>query len=229
MAFTCSNLTPNVDQIPDSFITNAAAQYAANQTVTIAQKVGAANYPFNINLPGSLGPANLIQGQLNRPFPQYCRALDPGYPCCSSRYNAFQATLTKRFNGGGTFLVAYTNAKLLSNTDTLTSWLEGGTTGGVGAVQDWNDLNHEYSLSSQDASQRFVASWVYDLPFGHGQKFMSDATGVKDKLISGWGIDGIVTLQKGFPLKLTTSAANTLFGFGSGHWNPEARRSTGMC
>ena len=27
--------------------------------------------------------------------------------------------------GGGTLLVAYTNAKLLSNTDTLTSWLEG--------------------------------------------------------------------------------------------------------
>jgi hypothetical protein len=206
----------NVDQIPDSFITNAAAQYAAGQPVTIAQKVGTANYPFNTTLPGSLGPANLIQGQLNRPFPQYSGLNIQGYPCCSSRYNAFQASVTKRFTGGGTFLVAYTNAKLLSNTDTLTSWLEGGTTGGVGGIQNWNDLNHEYSLSSQDASQRFVASWVYDLPFGHGQKFMSDATGVKDKLISGWGIDGIVTLQKGFPLKLTTSAANTLFGLGLG-------------
>jgi hypothetical protein len=206
----------NVDQIPDSFVTNAAAQYAAGQPVTIAQKVGAANYPFNTTLPGSLGPANLIQGQLNRPFPQYSGLNIQGYPCCSSRYNAFQASVTKRFTGGGTFLVAYTNAKLLSNTDTLTSWLEGGTTGGVGGIQNWNDLNHEYSLSSQDASQRFVASWVYDLPFGHGQKFMSDATGVKDKLISGWGIDGIVTLQKGFPLKLTTSAANTLFGLGLG-------------
>ena len=54
-----------------------------------------------------------------------------------------------------------------------------------------------------------MISYVYDLPFGHGQKFMSDATGVKDKLIAGWGVDGITTFQKGFPLKLTTSAPNT--------------------
>jgi len=48
-----------------------------------------------------------------------------------------QATLTKRFQGGGTLLVAYTNAKLLSNTDRLPVWLEGGNeTGGVGSVQD---------------------------------------------------------------------------------------------
>ena len=43
--------------------------------------------------------------------------------------------MTKRFQGGGTLLVAYTNAKLMSNTDTLTSWLEGGTTGGVGGFR----------------------------------------------------------------------------------------------
>ena len=48
--------------------------------------------------------------------------------------------MTKRFQGGGTMLAAYTNAKLMSNTDTLTSWLEGGTTGGTGAIQDWNNL-----------------------------------------------------------------------------------------
>ena len=55
-----------------------------------------------------------------------------GFGCCGSSYNSLQATVTKRFQGGGTMLVAYTNAKLMSNTDTLTSWLEGGTSGGVG-------------------------------------------------------------------------------------------------
>ena len=45
----------------------------------------------------------------------------------------FRLRSTKRFNGGGILLVAYTNAKLLSNTDTLTSWLEGSTTGGTRA------------------------------------------------------------------------------------------------
>ena len=91
-------------------------------------------------------------GQLERPYPQYNGLSLGGYGCCSSSYNSFQATVTRRFQGGGTLLVAYTNAKLLTNTDTLTSWLEG-PTGGVGGVQDWNNLNGERSLSSQDASE----------------------------------------------------------------------------
>lgn len=84
-------------------------------------------------------------------------------------------------------LVAYTNAKLMSNTDTLTSWLEGGTTGGVGSVQDWNNLKGERSLSSQDISQRLVISYVLDLPFGHGKKFATNLGGAANKVVSGWG------------------------------------------
>jgi hypothetical protein len=105
--------------------------------------------------------------------------------------------------------VAYTNAKLLSNTDTQTSWLENGNTGGVGQVQDWNNLNGEKSLSSQDVSQRLVISYVLDLPFGHGQKYLAGSTGAKDKLVSGWGIDGVTTFQRGFPLKIAWSGPAT--------------------
>jgi len=193
----------NVDQIPDSFISQAASQAAAGQSVTIAQKVGALNYPFSTPLPGNLAPASLIQGQLDRPYPQYTDVQLGAVGCCSSSYNALQVSVNKRFHGGGMLLVAYTNAKLLSNTDTLTSWLEGNTTGGTGAIQDWNNVKNERSLSSQDVSQRMVISYVYDLPFGHGQKFMSDASGFKDKIIAGWGVNGITTFQKGFPLKIT--------------------------
>jgi len=64
-------------------------------------------------------------------------------------------------------------------------------------------------LSSQDVSQRLVLSYVYDLPFGHGQRYMSDATGVVDKVVSGWGVDGVTTFQKGFPLKVTWAGPAT--------------------
>jgi hypothetical protein len=212
-----------IDQIPDSFIAQAAAQCApvngkCTGPVTIAQKVGAANYPFFVTgvpgnaLPGSLGPANLIQGQLDRPYPQYTDLKIQGYPCCSSRYNSLQVSVTKRFHGGGTILAAYTNAKLLSNTDTLTSWLEGSTTGGVPNAQDNANLNNEYSLSAQDVSQRLVISYVLDLPFGHGKRFLSDATGVKDKVVAGWGVDGVSIFQKGFPLKFSEANPSTLAG-----------------
>jgi hypothetical protein len=133
-----------------------------------------------------------------------------GEGCCGSNYNSFQLTVTKRFTSGGSFLAAYTNAKLLSNTDTLTTWLESG----VGQVQDWNNLKGERSLSSQDVSQRLVISYVYDLPFGRGQKYMSDASGVVGKVVSGWGVDGVTTFQKGFPLPISYGASTALSSAG---------------
>jgi hypothetical protein len=217
----------NINQIGDNFINQAAQQAAAGQPVAIAQPVTA--YPFACplcnpanSLPGALGPANLIQGQLDRPYPQYSGLNLNGFGCCSSNYNALQATVTRRFQGGGTMLVAYTNAKLMSNTDTLTSWLEGGTTGGTGSVQDWNNLKAERSLSSQDVSQRLVISYVLDLPFGHGKKYASSVNGVAGGLVSGWGLDGITTLQRGFPLKISDGKGNSLtaLSLGTGTLRP---------
>jgi len=205
----------NINQIPDSFIAQAAAQAAVDPGVsvpTIAQCVG---YPVCTNpLSGSpysgLNGATILQGQLDRPYPEYNNVSLAGYGCCGSTYNSLQATVTRRFQGGGTLLVAYTNAKLLSNTDTLTSWLESGTTGGVGGVQDWDNLKGERSLSSQDVSQHLTISYVLDLPFGHGKPYLSGMSGVGDKVVSGWGVDGITTFQRGFPLKISYAGTTAL-------------------
>src|SRR6266550_3100853 len=204
----------NVNQIADSFIAQAAQQAAAGSTPTIAQP--AATYPFNVNLPGNLQPGKLIQGQLDRPYPEYSGLQYNGFGCCGSSYNSLQATITRRFQGGGTLLAAYTNAKLLSNTDTLTSWLEGGTSGGVGSIQDWNNLKNERSISSQDVSQRLVISYVLDLPFGHGKRFLGGASGAAGKVVSGWGVDGVTTFQRGFPVKISYGAGTALSGLGLG-------------
>jgi hypothetical protein len=193
------------NQISDTLIAQAAQQAAAGQTPTIATQVAnpLAGSP-NPNLNG----ATISQGQLDRPYPQYLDLNLAGYGCCGSTYNSLQATVTRRFQGGGTLLVAYTNAKLLSNTDTLTSWLESAT-GGVGQVQDWNNLNAEKSLSSQDVSQRLVVSYVLDLPFGHGKRFASGLSGIANQVVSGWGINGVTTFQRGFPLKITWAGPAT--------------------
>ncbi len=128
----------NVNQIPDSFITQAASNSApAGQPVAIAQKLPARNLcavlPLQPDLPGSLAARQVSPTVSSTVLSRSTRGLNfNGFGCCGSTYNSLQATVTKRFQGGGTLLVAYTNAKLMSNTDTLTSWLEGGTTGGVG-------------------------------------------------------------------------------------------------
>jgi hypothetical protein len=206
----------NINQIPDSFIAQAAQQAAAGQPVTIAQVVPAASYPFAPALSGSLAPGNLRQGQLDRPFPQYTGLNLNGQGCCGSIYHSLQATARRRFAGGGTLLVAYTNAKLLATADTLTSWLEGGGTGGVAQIQDWNNLKAERSLASQDVSQRLVISYVLDLPFGRGRKYLSGLQGVPGKLVSGWGVDGVTVFQRGFPLKISYGGSTPLSSLGLG-------------
>ena len=203
-----------IDQIPDNFISQAESQYLARQPVTIAQPVS--GYPFSLNLPGSLGSGHLIQGQLYRPFPEYSGLNLQGYGCCGSSYNALQATVTRRFSGGGTILAAYTWAKLMSNTDTLTSWLEGGTTGGVGSIQDWNNLKNDWSISSQNVAQRFVVSYVLDFPFGRGQRYLNSLNGFGNKLVSGWGVDGVTTVQTGFPVKISEANGTPLSSLGLG-------------
>ena len=187
----------NINQLPDTLWSQGAALTAQ------------VHNPMAGNPNPSLSGATVEAGQLERPYPQYNGLSLAGYGCCGSSYNSLQATVTRRFQGGGTLLVAYTNEKLMSNTDTLTSWLEG-PTGGVPGVQDWNNLKGERSLSAQDVSQRLVISYVLDLPFGHGKKFLSGMSGLGNGVVSGWGVDGITTFQRGFPLKISYSASTAL-------------------
>jgi Carboxypeptidase regulatory-like domain len=200
----------NINQIPDTFVTQAAAQAATGATPTIATKVSNTMFGTSGNTTIGLTPT-IYQAQFDRPYPEYNGLNLAAYGCCFSTYNSLQATVSRRFQGGGTLLAAYTNAKLLSNTDTLTSWLESDSsgTGGVGSVQDWNNLKGEKSLSSQDVSQRLIISYVLDLPFGHGRKFANNLTGAENGLVSGWGVDGITTFQRGFPLKISWAGPAT--------------------
>jgi hypothetical protein len=101
---------------------------------------------------------------------------------------------------------SYTWSKLISNTDTLTSWLE---SHGAAGVQDWNNLRAEKSLASFDVPQRFVASYIYNLPFGKNKALFGNVNTFVDALISGWSVNGITTLQSGFPLALTTATNQT--------------------
>jgi hypothetical protein len=201
----------NVNQLPDNFVAQAGAE-CPGTVFTVGACTPSISAPVTNTLQGTtyggLTGTTLPIAQFERPYPQYANLKLAGFGCCESSYNSFQFTATKRFKNGGSFLAAYTNSKLMTNTDTLTSWLES-STGGVGQVQDYNNLRAERSLSSQDVSQRLVISYVYDLPFGHGQRYMSDATGVMDKVVSGWGVDGVTTFQKGFPLKISWAGPAT--------------------
>ena len=158
----------------------------------------------------------IVASQLLLPYPQFGGVYSAEPFNRASSYNSLQTKFEKRFTAGGTLLVAYTWAKLITNGDTLTAWLEDGGCGCAAQIQDNDNLKDERALSQSDVPQRFVASYVLDVPVGRGKKFLSDINRPTDEILGGWGINGITTIQSGFPLAIS-AASNPLsqFNFGS--------------
>ncbi|MFL6451880.1 MAG: TonB-dependent receptor, partial [Bryobacteraceae bacterium] len=161
---------------------------------------------------GALSLPTVQRGQLLSPYPQYLSVSAPADFSGDSSYHSLQVKAEKRFKSGGTLLGSYTFSKILSNSETLTGWLDSPT--GVAGIQNWYDLRAEKALSSFDTHQRLVISYVYDLPFGKGRMFLSSASGMTDKLVSGWGINGLTTFQRGLPLGFTATPNTTGFNTG---------------
>jgi hypothetical protein len=214
-----------INQLPDSFLPLAASQCAAQLAITharcVANAPGAPSVGLLQSVPNpfydaatgtayALSGPTTTAGQLDAPYPQYTNVKLAGQGSYASSYNSLQLTVERRFSGAGSLLVTYTNSKLISDTDTLTNWLEAST----GQIQNNNTPKGERSLSSQDAPQRLVISYVLDLPFGPGKRYLSDASGVKAKLVGGWGVDGITIFQKGFPLAFSDSVPNYINNYG---------------
>jgi hypothetical protein len=208
-----SQYSQQINQISDSQLSTAAAEFAQGGKPAVTLLNPASN-PFLINGEAyALGTPTTTVGQLMRPFPQYTSVELAGQGAYDSIFHSFQLTVQKRFSGGASLVAAYTKSKLISNADTLTAWLEDS----VGTIQDNNNLRAERSLSSQDVPQRLVIRYVLDLPFGQNQRFLSHSTGVLNRIVGDWGMDGVTTFQKGYPLVFRSGQENdaTLFGAGS--------------
>ena len=154
---------------------------------------------------GILQNATVTQNQMLRPFPQYGSISNSGHYFGISNYNALEIKLQKRMSNGGQILGSYTFSKLMTDAEYLTSWLDSTTTAG------WSDYNNpmsNYSLSSFDARQRLVFSYLQPLPIGKGQLLLGNLSGAANALIGGWGLNGITTFQEGYPLGLSNSVNN---------------------
>jgi hypothetical protein len=75
----------------------------------------------------------------------------------------------------------------------------GSTGGGYQGFEDNHNPNLDYGPSDFDVDQRFVATAVYQLPVGRGQKFGGGMNRVEDLAVGGWQLTGIVNFQTGFP------------------------------
>lgn len=128
--------------------------------------------------------------------PNMTAVLPLDFPQLQMFYNAFQASLNKRFASGFNFLAAYTFAKNLGNAD--------GNVGGF--IQDSYRPDLEHGPVTPDLRHRFTLSYLYELPVGQGRRFMGNANGVADAFLGGWQIGGITTVQSGEAVTGTMSS-----------------------
>lgn len=192
---------PVLNQLPD--------QYLALGT-QLQQQVPNPFYGLIPSVNGTLGAPTVSYGQLLRPYPQYTGVTEANNGNRDTIYHSMAVKVQKRFRSGGTILGAYTWSKFLGNIESGMGWLEYNIAG----IQNNNNLKLERSLSSFDTPHRLTVSYVLDLPFGRGKRWLAGTSGAMDRFI-GWGLNGVTTLQSGFPLGIST-ASNLTNSFGGG-------------
>jgi hypothetical protein len=119
-------------------------------------------------------------------------------------YDAISFILRKRYSHGLQADAHYT----WSVTRDMATHSNGG-----GTTMDNYDIWRDYGPANWDVPHRFVASYLYDLPF-----FRNSQQPVLRHVIGGWQVSGVTTLESGTPVNITISQdiANT----GSGGQRP---------
>jgi hypothetical protein len=144
-------------------------------------------------------PANPQSVEARRPFPNFVVYIDSNWGG-RSNYNAFNTKLEHR--GRGSLLTfAYTWAKSTDSKSAAAGIGASGFNGWQGFLNN-HDPERDHGLSDFDVDHRLVGSFVYNLPFGSGERFAGDATGVKNAVVGGWQVNGIYTWQRGFPITI---------------------------
>lgn len=170
----------------------------ALETDWVANK---AYYLGYLHLPGNQ-PAPTPPGesvQAHRPYPDFGEFLYTSSNA-KSNYNSLQVKLTRRFAQGFNFLASYTWQNAFDNNEG-----DEGFGGGVANTDGQNDncIPCNYGPTYDDAHQRFVISGVWQLPFGHGQRF-ANSGGIVNEIVGGWTASAIYSYQTGFPFTVTS-------------------------
>jgi hypothetical protein len=194
---------------PRTLSTNFTVQYSLTRTLSLQ-----ASYVFTqgSDLQVGLSQNNVSQiysanhsttdpigsGKNEVPFPDFSHGFSYQTTIGGSDYNGLQTKIEQQFANGLTYLFAYTYSKTTGDAGDL---LNGGSTGGyrapsvpgLGPKFDW-------ALADFDIRQVLHFSGGYELPFGKGKKYLGNVNSIEDKLIGGWAINWITTLQGGQPI-----------------------------
>lgn len=122
-------------------------------------------------------------------------------------YHGLQASLTRAMHNGLSVSAAYTFSHSLDNAP---QELESNS----GSAPNGRDFNSWYGSSDFDVRHRISASYVYELPFGHGKTMLQSGPGAW--VLGNWTTSGVYTFYSGHPFQAAWSSENSLldpYGF----------------
>jgi hypothetical protein len=158
--------------------------------ITINDNDAAPVPPSNTSSPQSRRRVSAFLGDL----PCYC-------PQGFSDYNALTLNAEKRLSSGLTLLTNFTWSRALGFAPPLYWGINSAS------ILDPTNLKRDYGPLEFDVERRFVVSYTYDLPFGNGRRFLNSSSPVLNRVVGGWQLSGITTLQGGFPFTPTLSTS----------------------
>lgn len=180
--------------------------YMQHWNLSVQQQLGRSRV-LEIAYVGSKGTKLLTARDINQPRPS---VLPPGLPFvprpvpqfdeinmiesrANSNYRSLQARLQQRLSNGLALLASYSWSRSIDDASNFFP-----SAGDPNYPQNSYDFRAERGRSNFDVRHRFSASYIYDLPFGKGRKYLSNSGGWST-LLNGWQTAGIVTAQTGRP------------------------------
>jgi hypothetical protein len=167
------------------------SQLARNWAIEV-DYIGTAGHKLDNVYTENLAKPGVGDYQSRRPYPDF-NSLLRGNADANSIYSSLQATLTRRFSSGVSFMTSYTWAKSIDdgvgNTETVS---------GNGGVEDLYNRSLNRARSPYDARHRVVFTYTWELPVGQGKRYLNRA-GAINRLLGGWELSGITKFQTGFP------------------------------
>jgi len=162
-----------------------------------------------------------------RPYPSWA-VIQSVTNAAVSNYNSGTAEISRHSGKGLTFDASYTWTRDLSNA--------GGATPNAFAVAGGNFLTDrfhprlDYGNVIYDRKHRFLATYLYDLPFGRGQQWLNSGA-LTNQLAGGWQLAGVTILQSGpflTPYEQTVDPANTNILTTVGQARPDQLRNVSL-
>jgi hypothetical protein len=202
---SCSGLTagalpPNVtatQAMYDLFAFNAGNETTALEFADVPGLVSATGcYPACASITGTQTPFTFYS-------PQYS-SLYAWTSDGNSAYNAGQFSLRRRMSAGLQFDLNYTYSKSMdigSNAERINHFQGSGFASQV--LNSWFPKQLR-AASDFDTTHQVNANWVYQLPFGRGQRFGNGVNRFVDAIVGGWTVSGLWRWTTGYPFSISS-------------------------